>query len=289
VRAFAVHGVRTDVMPQGAEAQLEEFVAAPDLRLLALVHGGDMPGDADTVVREARHAARIAFENLRMDTLPSPPIFEIGNEPTAGSKRRRWPPETFGKAVAAAARVVWEIGGPETLVVSGGIHNPDRERQDYLRRAAAFFPPPDEARFAVGFHDYAPGMGDPDVPHAGFRTREDQIGALQRLGWPLFDTESGGHTGPREGHTDAQVAQWLTRRLDQGRGWGLVGTVVYQLDDGPDPRHHEDCFGLRRLDGSEKPSGLALRTWMRAAVSGRGTSSPRSSSRPRSGRARGSR
>jgi hypothetical protein len=289
VRALAAHGVRTDVEPAGAQAQLEEFAGAPDLRLLALVHGGDMPGDADTVVREARHAARIAFENLRMDTLPSPPVFEIGNEPTAGSKRRRWPPEAFGKAVARAARAIWEIGGPGTLVVSGGIHNPDRERQAWLRRAAAHFPPPDEARFAVGFHDYAPGMGDPDVPHVGFATRDEQVGRLQALGWPLFDTESGGHTGPREGHTEAQVARWLTRRLDQGREWGLLGTVVYQLDDGPDPGNHEDCFGLRRRDGSLKPSGLALRQWMTAAVSAPGTSSPRSSTRPRTGRARGSR
>ena len=262
VRALGAHGIRTDVLPGGVFGQLEEFLVNPDLQLLALVHGGDMPGDAGVMLAEATRAATVAFEELRMGSLPRPPIFELGNEPTVSWKRRRWPPDTFGQAVAAAARRIWEIAGTETLVISGGIHNPDRERQDYLRRTARHFPPPGEGAFAIGFHDYAPGMGDPDEPHRGFRTRDEQVARLREHGHALFDTESGGHTGPG-GHSEEQVAGWLTRRLDQSLAWDLLGSVVYQLNDGPDPEQFEHHFGLLRLhDRSWKPSAAALRRWI---------------------------
>lgn len=265
IRLMGVDGFRTDVLADGAEAQLAEFVANADLQLLALIHGDGMPGDGETMVAEAVHAARIATENLGMGRLPHPPIFELGNEPTTDDKQDYWKkhPENFGNAVARASRRIWEIAGEETLVISGGIHNPGGKTQDYLKKAAKHFPRPGEGNFAVGFHNYAPGMGDPDRPQKGFRNVEDQIRRLRDHGYPLFDTESGGHTGRREGHTEEQIAQWLTRRLDQSLKWGLLGTVVYQLNDGDDPTTHESSFGLLRLqDRSLKPSGRALTEWM---------------------------
>jgi hypothetical protein len=264
VRKLGAQGIRSDIVPEGAEEQLREFRENPDLRLLALIHGGDMPGTSETLVAEARHAARIARENLGMHELEHPPIFELGNEPTEGRKADYWKknPETFGRAVERAAREIWDIMGPDTLVISGGIHNPAPKTQEYLAKAARYFPKPDAGRFAVGFHNYAPGMGDPDEAQAGFRNIDEQIRRLKGLGYPLFDTESGGHTGPKEKHTDEQVATWLRRRLDLAAAWGLLGTVVFQLKDGPDASNFEHRFGLLRVDGTEKPSALALSDWL---------------------------
>src|SRR5687767_14311068 len=82
IRTLGADGIRTDILPGGAEQQMEEFAENRDLQLLALVHGGDMPGKAETLVDEAVHAATIAFDNYHMAVLPHPPIFELGNEPT---------------------------------------------------------------------------------------------------------------------------------------------------------------------------------------------------------------
>jgi cellulase (glycosyl hydrolase family 5) len=239
-------------------------VANDDLQLLALIHGGDMPGTSETLISEARHAARIARENLSMQRLRRPPMFELGNEPTEGRKKDYWKkhPETFGKAVDLAAREIWRVCGPETLVISGGIHNPSRTTQAYLKQAARYFPHSGDGNFAVGFHDYAPGMGDPRQAHPGFRTVDEQVKRLQDLGYRLFDTESGGHTAAPESHTDDEIARWLADRLDLSVRWGLLGSVVFQLNDGPDPKQFEHRFGLLRTDRSEKPSAKALSDWL---------------------------
>jgi hypothetical protein len=261
VAGFGAHGIRTDIVPDGAESQLQEFREHDHLQLLALVMGGRMVGDGGTMLSEARHAARIAHENLEMGKIPHPPIFELGNEPTTGEKSAFWrKPENFGQAVAAAARAIWEIA-PDALVVSGGIHNPGETTQGYLRRAAKHFPRPKEGNFAVGFHNYAPGMGDPKRAHKGFKNADDQVRRIQDLGYRLFDTESGGHTAAPENHSNEEVAGWLTDRLDLSLRWGLLGSVVFQLNDGPNPKNFEHTFGLLDKDGQEKPSGRALRDW----------------------------
>ncbi len=264
IRALGVDGIRTDIISEGAEAQLREFKDYPGLQLLALIMGGKMHGTADTMVDQARHAARIAKDNLQMYQLPTPPIFELGNEPNiAGPKDHSiWQaqPELFGKTVNRAAQVIWDIMGSDTLVMSGGIHNPGRKAQEYLRSAARFFPPSHgPGNFAVGFHHYAPGMGDPDRPHDDFPSVGAQIESLKQLGYPLFDTESGGHTAGKERHNNQQIARWLPRRLEINEEQGILGSVVFQWNDGPDPNDHEHHFGLRDCDGELKSSAFALR------------------------------
>lgn len=262
VAGLRADGVRTDIIPEGAAAQFQEFREHDHLQLLALVLGNGMRGDAGTMLSEARHAARIAHENFEMEKLPRPPIFELGNEPTTGEKSAFWrKPENFGKAVAAAARAIWAIA-PGALVVSGGIHNPGETTQGYLRRAARHFPRPQEGNFAVGFHNYAPGMGDPKRAHKGFKSADEQVRRIQDLGYRLFDTESGGHTAAPENHSNEEVAGWLKDRLDLSLRWGLLGSVVFQLNDGPDPRNFEHTFGLLDTNGHEKPSAAALREWI---------------------------
>jgi len=265
IRALGAHGVRTDILPDGAEAQLREFKENPDLQLLALIHHG-LTGDENTMVAEATHAAMIAKRNLQMNELKHPPIFELGNEPrsSAPGKLALWrDPDRFGTAVRRGAEAIWNEMGNDTLVISGGIHNPSTKEQDWLRKAARHFPRTG-GRFAVGFHNYAPGMGDPDVAHRDFKTVEEQIASLKKLGFQLFDTESGGHTAPPENHTDSEIARWLTRRLDLSREWDLLGTVVYELQDGPDPKKSEHRLGLLRFDDrSWKPSATALHDWLK--------------------------
>jgi hypothetical protein len=64
---------------------------------------------------------------------------------------------------------------------------------------------------------------------------------FRRADLGMLDTESGGHTSKPVSHTDDQIAAWLTRRLTRSQQWTLMGSVIFQLQDGPDPDHYGDA------------------------------------------------
>ncbi len=264
IRALGARGIRTDIYTDAPHLQLREFVDYQDLQLLLIIMGDKVPGTPDDLVKRAREVADLA-KQLDMDKLPLPPMFELANEPDAPKKYVptiwRKKPELFGAKVAETARAIWGILGQSTLVISGGVTTPSKDSQDYLRKAAKYFPR-GEGKFALGFHHYAPGMGDPDKPHKGFKTVKDQMQALKAIGFDLFDTESGGHTAPPEKHNDDEIARWLGRRLDINKEHGVLGSVVYQWLDGPSPSYFNDRFGLMTMDGTPKKSAEALRSWL---------------------------
>src|SRR5688572_32388997 len=47
-----------------------------------------------------------------------------------------------------------------------------------------------EGHFAVGFHNYAPGMGDPDKPQKGFESADEQVQRLKEIGRDTSELQS---------------------------------------------------------------------------------------------------
>lgn len=268
--------VRQDIIPERAERLIQEFVRFPVLRLHALIMGGKMPGDENTMVDQSRHAATLV-KQLQLDLVKSP-AFELGNEPNiAREDSACHDPNIFGQCVYQSAMVIWGILGNQTTVISGGIHNPSKKPVQFLRRASEHFPTPDEGNFYVGFHNYAPDMMSPHQPYCGFKSLNDQYENLRRAarGHRLWDTESGCHTLTRTRGkvfkkklkvTDLDVANWTIERLRLTRLQSFAGTVIFQERDGPDETYFEHLFGLWDVEGELKPQGIAVRDYLSGVI-----------------------
>lgn len=263
LESLGVHGTRTDILPEGAEAQFDEFTVwnSCGLRPIALIGGGHMNLTEESLKSEAKHAAIIS-KQTGCDVFG----FEIGNEPNAGNDRWRKDPELFGSTVAECAAIIWEELGEEQLVISGGVHNPGKDAQSYIEKAERFFPT-ERGNFMVGFHFYPPGMWDPRVVHDGFNTNEEMIQSLRlRAGFrPIIDTESGCHQTPTKDFPirhDDQHASMNIRRLNILKACGVEHSSLYNYRNGEDAKDKENTFGIWRFDDSEKPVAGAIRRYL---------------------------
>lgn len=125
------------------------------------------------------------------------------------------------------------------------------------------------AGVGVTFHRYPAGRTW-DIPHRGFDSREQEMAVLRSIvgsTCPLACSEFGYHTAtqmrsrylPRNWPsnqwrwTDEETAVQIAREWEWFASQNLAFAVLYQITDGPSD-HREDRFGIRRLDGSWKPS-----------------------------------
>lgn len=120
----------------------------------------------------------------------------------------------------------------------------------------------------VSVHRYPRDAGF-SQPHQGFGSRQEEVTALRDIigNAVVSVTEFGYHTGARK-----KWGFWSTRWSDiqcaafAKREWqfwaqqtGVESAYIYQLNDGP-TNTTLDRYGIRRLDGSWKPSADAHRS-----------------------------
>lgn len=251
-------GIRTDVRKPGdAPAIVSNVIAAGKDAIFIADHR-----QGPTACLEIVTAIAAA---IGPDARPNMLAVEVGNEcDLPGPFERN--PQGFGKMVANAAEIVRGMA-PTTTVVSGGISHCGVEKLRWLNAAMFYFPPD----VAVGYHPYrdsGPEKGRPD-----YSSREEEFFALAGIagGRPVWATEIGWHTAPRKkkgflahGHewwTDEQVAKFLVEELRREMLFGAEVMAIFQIHDGPDGQQAEHRFGIRRTDGTLKPSAFAVKEW----------------------------
>lgn len=116
----------------------------------------------------------------------------------------------------------------------------------------------------VSIHRYATDAGA-QGPHQGFASRLEEVRALRAIiGETPFDvTEFGYHTARRlrwkfwpTRWTEAQTAAFIRYEWEFWQSVGVRRAYVYQLNDGRGSTHL-DHYGIRRIDGTLKPSATA--------------------------------
>lgn len=119
----------------------------------------------------------------------------------------------------------------------------------------------------VSIHRYPTDEGAM-APHKGFSSRLDEVAALRSIiGDTPFDvTEFGYHTARRwrwkvwpTRWTDAQTAKFVKEEWDFWTSVGVHRAYLYQLNDGLGSSHL-DHYGIRRVDGTIKPSATVHQT-----------------------------
>ena len=201
------------------------------------------------------------FDQIR--ALPDGVQVEWRNEPDIEGPV----PVAYGAEIEIAAKIAGHRG---LKLWVGGISNPHARGRAYLealRPVIAGLPP----SVGVTWHRYPVGTSNsPHTPHAGFKTRDDEVAYIRHLigdrAWAI--SECGYHTAGRSvgwwlwkrtlRWTDADVALYTSHDLNFYRQHGAEFSVVYQLNDAvPDTRLSR--YGIRRVDGSWKPVADALR------------------------------
>lgn len=249
-------GIRTDVRRPGDAAALVANVTAAGKDAIFIADDKD-PDECLEIVE----ALAVAIGRDKRDCLMA---VEVGNEPD----RSHWKPDPdgFGQLVAQAYDIVRRLS-PDTRVVSGGIASLSPEALGWLERALVYIP----QAVAVGFHPYRDG--GPRVPRPGYKSRTEEMAALSRLAGDhmLWCTEIGWHTAPRRRDfplcftstklSDGEVAAYLREELRIEYQFGAEVCCIFQIQDGPSPTEYEHRFGIRRTDGTLKPSAYAVREW----------------------------
>lgn len=181
---------------------------------------------------------------------------EVGNELDVMDAR------AYAVAFGAAERAIREVD-PEARVITAGTRNVSRDAILWLAQVIGSGLVSDKA--IVGVHTYR-GSHDPDSPLPGYTSRMDEWSAvamvaagrrfaLTEIGWP--DCRTSWWPCAR-GLSEGQVAQYLRRELEIAEQAGCEYAVAYQLSDGPSGQPI-DHFGIRRRDGSWKPSADAAK------------------------------
>lgn len=125
----------------------------------------------------------------------------------------------------------------------------------------------------VSIHRYPTDDG-PHAPHAGFWSRLDEVAALRSIiGQTPFDvTEFGYHTARRwrwkvwpTRWSEAQTAAFVGYEWDFWSSVGVSRAYLYQLNNGRGTSHL-DHYGIRRVDGTLKPSATAHYSRRHAAI-----------------------
>jgi hypothetical protein len=229
-------GIRTDILDNGLADACAAEVKSAGVEAIFLVKSDQI---------------HLAVDATRAHQL-SGVVVEVENEPnyTAVS------PETLAARINAAA-----AANPDIQFVSGGVAFWESGGRDYLGRMIAA----GLADSAItGFHAYRTTPATTPLP--GFASRAAEFAELRRIapGRRYWHTEVGWHTARRctlqigpfcfrsEQLSDTQVRDYWADELQINQDNGVEVVVCYQLNDGPSTAA-ADRFGIRRLDGSEKP------------------------------------
>lgn len=202
---------------------------------------------ADTVASGLEPLVIVAtFEQLR--AMPEGTMVEWQNEPDLALGR---PTPIPPKQYAQDFRIACEIAQEKGLLLYGPVvSNLNKRGFDYF---AAMGELPANARISV--HRY--GDGTFRTPHklnkywplGRFHSRDEELDHLKAItnnrpfgvsefGYPLRD--------------EAKQAQYLQQELQLFKDHGADFAVIYQLND--DPNFKDYSFGIRRPDGTWKPS-----------------------------------
>jgi len=268
IRSLGYQGIRQDVpSAAGAAPSVASAAALVDNVLDAGLMGiFVIPCDLADICHEIAHAvARRAVERQQGALV----VIEVGNEEDLSGKR--WARDPVGWAalvgdvsVIAASHSNISPGGA-VQVVSGGVSSVSRHAMGWLERSHVRDLP-----IGVGYHQYR--STPPAEPLDGYGSRGDEFRVLRDAAGDreTWMTESGWHTAPRVSgcwpwkktwaYTDAEVARYLSEEMARNDEVGARCFVTYQLADGPDRTNDQNRFGIRRFDGSLKPSARVLMT-----------------------------
>jgi len=216
-------GLRRDVeIPEEIPGILEEGEIFGFSTILLL---NKPPGECESFLR-ACHSFRDA-------------MVEVGNE---------WDTTASPLEAKAAWTACLPLLGEK--MITGGITSLSSQALAWLGKALSpIFP-------NVGFHPYR--TTEPPTP-----TIREDIRKLKALAPAsrLWNTECGWHTAKSKvscfksvQFDDFQVANFLEKDVAYHQEEDVESYTVYQLNDGPNPKNYEDCFGIRRVDGTWKPS-----------------------------------
>jgi len=250
-------GIRQDIPRADAAPALITNIAWASAPLsIALVNvRGTIDGTLETA-DEVAVAAKATGCDARL-------AIEVGNEEDING---RWgnDPRGYGHLVASVEDLL-SVHAPRVRVVTAGIGTISRESLAWLAEAMPFVP----ASVAVGYHPYR--SSPPGVPRKGYSSREAEFAALRAIAGDraLWCTEIGWHTAPRpkgfplcwmsERWSDSEVASFLRSELRLNAEAGAEAAFIFQLNDGADQKNREHRFGIRRMDGSLKPSAQVAR------------------------------
>ena len=268
IRALGYVGVRQDVpSAAGAAPSVAGAAALVDNVLDAGLMGiFVIPADLADICHDIAHVvARRAVERQQGSRV----VIEVGNEEDLSGKRWARDPHGWAALVAdvsviAASHSDISPGGA-VQVVSGGVSSVSRQAMGWLERSHVRDLP-----IGVGYHQYR--STPPSEPLDGYRTRGEEFRALRDAAGDreTWMTESGWHSARRTSgcwprkrtwsYSDAEVAQFLAEEMARNDEVGARCFVTYQLADGPDGTNDQNRFGIRRFDGSLKPSSRVLLT-----------------------------
>jgi hypothetical protein len=228
---------------------------------------GGLSGTADEIARAVDQAQRhdlqplviVTGEISKLQALPAGTEVEVWNEPDIATDRKMTP----AQYIAEASAVVDEAQRLNLgRVWIGAVSNLNRRGLDYLH---AVFGVPWPEQVGCTVHRYPNGGYDErvNVPHAGFRSRHDEIAemrsAIGRRPWAV--SELGYHTAARSKGwwifrksrrwSDREVVINLYGEAEFFAESGAEFLTVYQINDGPDETPI-NRYGRRRFDGSWK-------------------------------------
>lgn len=186
---------------------------------------------------------------------------ELGNE--ADDER----PRDYQRWLSEAVREVRSVN-PFAMLYTAGITTTDRRRIQWLEEVFALGVPDG---VGVAVHTYRTTV-PPETPHPGYLSRADEYEHIREIIGPhrsLIVSEAGWHTAPSATggwlcnwfgigcsevrYSEQEQADFFEREYRLAEANGVDALVLYQLNCGPNPDYYEHGFGIRRLDGSERP------------------------------------
>lgn len=259
IRSLGYEAIRQDVLSADWAPALVDNILRGDLRGIFVV-----PVAKESECHAIAHVVSRRAVELQQGGLV---ILEVGNEEDLAGKRWSRDPVGWSMLVSDVATIASDHSsiapGGSVRVVSGGISCLSRQAISWLSRSRVRQIP-----VGVGYHQYRSTI--PVLPLEGYSSRAEEFRALDGAagGQPTWMTECGWHTARRSSgtwpfrktwsYTDTQVAEFLREELARNEEAGARSFVTYQLNDGPDPSNDQDCFGIRRTDGTLKPSATIL-------------------------------
>lgn len=254
-------GVRVDIPDDHAQAEavIGELKQGP--YAIFLIAGGTMtradgsPWHAGSLVAHVRDVC-VKLRDFGLFALNSMAI-EIGNEPDLACDEWKDHPELLARTFERCYATIREFS-TTVPVLCPSVSNLNRRGFNYLDKMLKTGAIPENAGLA--FHRY-PHDGDPEKPHPGFVSRDDQASKIVEMadGRDLWLTETGLTEGPHkktspEFHSEEFVADTYDYEV---AFWSRVPNMRaftwYQINDGPDEREQLHHYGIRRMDGSWKP------------------------------------
>lgn len=249
IRSLKFDGVRQDVRRlEDARPLAQELADAGMVAILVLDPAVWNGGDVTATVRATEAICSTGLEAA----------LELGNELDGVVD-----PRNYALGFARAERAIRSVYDDAT-VLTAGIRSLRRECIGWLRTVIGTGQISERAGCA--YHTYRATA--PGVPCEGYARREDEYAALRDAarGRRLWMTEIGWSTAPRPKrgflgiktggtwrYSDDEVAGFLDYELRLNRDQGSESFVVFQWNDGPRDEN-EGRFGIRRTDGSFKPS-----------------------------------